>query len=142
MAADIFSQLDAVNLLKGRGILMIGDSNVRCMYRDLICLCEKGTITPAEDFRAYVSIKRKIGVKTMNVRKVKSDRSRSVRYKNKSRLARLCYGHLLALLSYQNRLGDFVSDACSRCKTSPNTSKGITEDHHSQPHMATMLHTS
>ncbi|XP_050698251.1 PC-esterase domain-containing protein 1B-like [Eriocheir sinensis] len=44
--ADVFSLNDARRLLKDRFMLMIGDSNTRAIYKDLLCLLHEGVITP------------------------------------------------------------------------------------------------
>ncbi|XP_071523539.1 uncharacterized protein [Panulirus ornatus] len=49
--ADIFTIGDARHLLKKKFVLMLGDSNMRSIYRDLIYLLAEGGITPAHFFR-------------------------------------------------------------------------------------------
>nr|XP_053630300.1 uncharacterized protein LOC128686983 isoform X2 [Cherax quadricarinatus] len=49
--ADIFTLEDACRLLQNKFILMIGDSNMRSFYKDLLYLLKKGEITPAHEFR-------------------------------------------------------------------------------------------
>lgn len=44
--ADVFSMTDARNLLKDKFVLLVGDSNMRGIYKDLLCLLHHGTITP------------------------------------------------------------------------------------------------
>lgn len=36
--ADIFYTRDALNLLRGKKIYLIGDSNIRALYKDMVCL--------------------------------------------------------------------------------------------------------
>ncbi|XP_042213074.1 uncharacterized protein LOC121860108 [Homarus americanus] len=49
--ADIFSREDAKSLLKKKVVLMMGDSNMRAFYKDLIRLLVEGDITPSQAFR-------------------------------------------------------------------------------------------
>ncbi|XP_068213517.1 uncharacterized protein [Palaemon carinicauda] len=56
MACDIFRSHDVKKLLKKRGVYLIGDSNVRCLYKDLIHLMYVDDITSPVVFRSGVSI--------------------------------------------------------------------------------------
>nr|XP_045598407.1 uncharacterized protein LOC123758274 [Procambarus clarkii] len=49
--ADIFRSEDACRLLKKKFIYLIGDSNMRSFYLDLLYLLKEGGITPAHVFR-------------------------------------------------------------------------------------------
>ncbi|XP_063598017.1 uncharacterized protein LOC134774621 [Penaeus indicus] len=49
--ADIFRQDDVTKLLSDRSVLMLGDSNMRSIYRDLIYLLVDGGIIPPEMLR-------------------------------------------------------------------------------------------
>ncbi|XP_047501910.1 uncharacterized protein LOC125047640 isoform X2 [Penaeus chinensis] len=49
--ADIFRQYDVTKLLSERSVLMLGDSNMRSIYRDLIYLLVDGGIIPPEMLR-------------------------------------------------------------------------------------------
>ncbi|XP_042869275.1 PC-esterase domain-containing protein 1B-like [Penaeus japonicus] len=49
--ADIFRQDDATALLSDRNVLMLGDSNMRSIYRDLIYLLMEGGVIPPEMLR-------------------------------------------------------------------------------------------
>uniref|UniRef100_A0A0P4VW82 Uncharacterized protein n=1 Tax=Scylla olivacea TaxID=85551 RepID=A0A0P4VW82_SCYOL len=49
--ADVFSMNDARNLLKDKFVLLIGDSNMRGIYKDLLCLLHQGVITPEKILR-------------------------------------------------------------------------------------------
>ncbi|XP_066981304.1 PC-esterase domain-containing protein 1B-like [Macrobrachium rosenbergii] len=51
MACDIFRTDDVKKLLRRRGVLFIGDSNIRCMYKDLIQLIHANAITSPAVFR-------------------------------------------------------------------------------------------
>ncbi|XP_064086794.1 PC-esterase domain-containing protein 1A-like [Macrobrachium nipponense] len=52
MACDIFRTDDVRRLLKRRGVLFIGDSNTRCLYKDLIQLIHANDITSPSVFRS------------------------------------------------------------------------------------------
>ena len=49
--SDIFSQKDAQNLLEGKKIILIGDSILRSIYQDLLCLLETGEMTNELDLK-------------------------------------------------------------------------------------------
>lgn len=49
--ADLFSRTDAERLLRGKDILLIGDSNMRATYKDLICLLTEGTLLSTADLK-------------------------------------------------------------------------------------------
>ncbi|KAL1461728.1 hypothetical protein WDU94_013600 [Cyamophila willieti] len=50
--ADIFSKKEMENMLKGKHILILGDSNMRALYKDMVWLINKGTLVTAEAIRA------------------------------------------------------------------------------------------
>ncbi|XP_047116653.1 PC-esterase domain-containing protein 1A-like [Schistocerca piceifrons] len=48
---DIFTRQDAMSLLQGNYILMLGDSNMRSLYKDLIWLLETNTLIESHQLR-------------------------------------------------------------------------------------------
>ncbi|XP_049864693.1 PC-esterase domain-containing protein 1A-like isoform X2 [Schistocerca gregaria] len=48
---DIFTRQDAMSLLQGKYILMLGDSNMRALYKDLIWLLETNTLIESHQLR-------------------------------------------------------------------------------------------
>uniref|UniRef100_A0A8D8RBV7 PC-esterase domain-containing protein 1A n=1 Tax=Cacopsylla melanoneura TaxID=428564 RepID=A0A8D8RBV7_9HEMI len=50
--ADIFSKREMENMLKGKHILILGDSNMRALYKDLVWLINQGSLVNAEAIRA------------------------------------------------------------------------------------------
>uniref|UniRef100_A0A6A7G076 PC-esterase domain-containing protein 1A-like n=2 Tax=Hirondellea gigas TaxID=1518452 RepID=A0A6A7G076_9CRUS len=53
--ADIFMQPEALHLLRGKFILLMGDSNTRALYNDLIYLLHYNVVAPPIAFRAHTS---------------------------------------------------------------------------------------
>lgn len=49
--ADIFTNKDAINLLNGKKILFLGDSNMRATYKDLITLVNRNELTDIVNLR-------------------------------------------------------------------------------------------
>ncbi|CAL4100720.1 unnamed protein product, partial [Meganyctiphanes norvegica] len=49
--ADLFTQNDIADLFANKFIIMLGDSNMRAMYKDLVYLFKHGRMTPASCFR-------------------------------------------------------------------------------------------
>ncbi|KAG0726411.1 PC-esterase domain-containing protein 1A [Chionoecetes opilio] len=49
--ADVFSKHDARDLLSNKFVLLIGDSNMRALYKDLLCLLHDGGIIPEKMLR-------------------------------------------------------------------------------------------
>ncbi|KAI5707194.1 hypothetical protein M8J76_009791 [Diaphorina citri] len=50
--ADLYSKSDMENLLEGKHVLILGDSNMRALYKDLVWLICKGTLITHESLRA------------------------------------------------------------------------------------------